>query len=330
MNQERFVARHQELWTRLESWLELSIVKAVDGSPAASQVPVDTDFPHLFRQICHHLALARSRFYSQQLIARLSRLVLRAHQRLYGSRRDLRRAIVFYLAAGFPVLVRRQWRLVGLSALLFYGPLLAMIMLVQLYPQSVYTLMEPEQVQAFEGMYTPRIEGRVDQDREGRSDFLMFGYYIRNNTGIGFQTFAGGLFMGLGSVFFLVFNGLLIGTIAGYLIHIGYQLPFWSFTIGHSAMELNAIVLSGAAGLRLGAALIRPGRMGRMRALREQGRVAVQMLYGAALMFLSAAFIEAYWSSIDGLPLELKFAVGGLLWLMVIGYFGWVGRGRGA
>lgn len=330
MSQEQFIARHQALWIRLDSWLEPTIAKTIDTPSAVSALAVDTDFPHLYRQLCHHLALARTRLYSRQLIARLSRLVLRAHQRLYGSRCDLRRAIVLYLAAGFPVLVRHQWRLVSLSALLFYGPLLAMIMLVQLYPQSVYSLMEPEQVQAFEGMYMPRMEGRVDQDREGQSDFLMFGYYIRNNTGIGFQTFAGGLLMGLGSVFFLVFNGLLIGTIAGYLFHIGYHLPFWGFVIGHSAMELNAIVLSGAAGLRLGAALIRPGRLSRIRALREQGRVAVQLLYGAALMFLSAAFIEAYWSSIDGLPLALKFSVGGLLWLLVIGYFGWVGRGHGA
>ncbi len=110
------------------------------------------------------------------------------------------------------------------------------------------------------------------------------------------------------------------------------QESLWFKTQGRGTHEIsdriNAMV--SGCGLSMGVALIRPGRLSRIRALREQGRVAVQMLYGAALMFLSAAFIEAYWSSIDGLPLALKFAVGGLLWLLVIGYFGGVGRGRGA
>jgi len=71
---------------------------------------------------------------------------------------------------------------------------------------------------------------------------------------IGFQTFAGGLLAGVGSVWFLAANGVVIGAVAGYLTEIGYSETFWSFVAGHSSLELLAIVLSGAAGLRLGLA----------------------------------------------------------------------------
>jgi uncharacterized membrane protein SpoIIM required for sporulation len=204
-----------------------------------------------------------------------------------------------------------------------------MFIVLQLYPELVYTVMEASQVQSFEDMYAAHATG-LNQADEAQNDFLMFGYYIRNNTGIGFQTFAGGLLFGLGSIFFLAFNGIVIGAIAGHLTHIGYHQAFYVFVIGHSAMELNAIVLSGAAGLKLGGALIHPGRQSRAQALRERGRSAVQLVYGAATMFLIAALIEAFWSPVTHVSPEIKFIVGGILWAVVIVYFGWAGRNHGA
>ena len=54
--------------------------------------------------------------------------------------------------------------------------------------------------------------------RNAGTDWMMFGVYIRNNIGIAFQCFAGGLFAGLGSLFFLAFNGAFSGALAGYLL----------------------------------------------------------------------------------------------------------------
>ena len=67
---------------------------------------------------------------------------------------------------------------------------------------------------------------------------------------------------GLGSVFFLIYNGLVIGSVMGPIEPMGYQQNFYPFVIGHGAFELTAIVLAGAAGLRLGLALLAPGRRG--------------------------------------------------------------------
>lgn len=325
MNQEQFIARHEPQWQRLEQWLDADADRRKRKAQWNGEQQLD--FPYLYRQVCHHLALARSRLYSQQLINRLDSLVLRAHQRFYRPTVNLREKLIEFAAAGFPTQVRREWRLVALAAVLFFGPLLSMLSVQQLYPEMVYTLMDQQQVQTFEAMYSPDHAERIGREGDSQSDFLMFGFYIRNNTGIGFQTFAGGLLFGLGSVFFLLFNGLYIGAVAGHLTQMGHGGPFWSFVAGHSALELTAIVLSGAAGLKLGGALIKPGRLSRLRSLRSAARGAITIVYGAALMFFAAAFVEAFWSSIAWVPAPVKYTVGLGLWLVVLGYFARMGRG---
>ena len=157
----------------------------------------------------------------------------------------------------------------------------------------------------------------------------MFGFYVYNNTGIGFRTFAGGILAGLGTLFFLVFNGLVIGSIAGYLTELGYGETFWGFVIGHGAFELLAIVISGMAGLLLGKAIIAPGNRRRIEALRQNAGEAVILISGAAGMFFIAALLEAFWSPL-AIPAAIKFAVGALLWLLASLYLFYTGRNRDA
>jgi uncharacterized membrane protein SpoIIM required for sporulation len=159
---------------------------------------------------------------------------------------------------------------------------------------------------------------------------MMFGYYVMHNIGIAFQTFAAGLLFGLGSVFFLIFNGLVIGAVSGHLTEIGYGQTFWSFVIGHGAFELTAIALAGAAGLQLGWALIAPGHLTRGESLRLAAHKSVQMLCGVMVFLVIAAFIEAYWSSTTGISPWVKYAIGAALWLAVAAYLGLAGRNRHA
>ena len=315
--------RHGDDWERLESMLD-----AIDEAGARpSRIKGEVgELPGLYRNACQQLSLARSRAYSPRLIAQLSHLVARGHQALYRSRPGIWPAISHFVAGGFPRLVRREWRVVLAASGLFFGPLLAMLLTVQLFPQAVYTVIEPWQVSTIEGMYKPDDSERVGKSRDSGSDIGMFGYYLRNNTGIGFQTFASGLLFGLGTLFFLSYNGLIIGAIAGHLTQVGYIDTFWGFVAAHSAPELTAIMLSGAAGLKLGWALIAPGRKTRVRALRDAGAIAVHIVYGAALLFLLAAFIEAFWSSMANIPITAKFVVGGLLWTGLWAYLLLAGR----
>ena len=226
------------------------------------------------------LALAQARGYSSHLIDQLQQLAMRGHQQFYRHRSHLGAQIIRFVIAGFPQLVRHEWRAVLAGCLLFFGALIGMGLLTYLFPELIYSLIAPEQVREMERMYDPGAQriGRF-AERDSGDDWMMFGFYIMNNIGIAFQTFASGLIFGLGSLFFLLYNGLVIGAIAGHLTRIGYSETFWSFVIGHGAFELTAIAFAGAAGFKLGWALLAPGRLPRGEALRRAARQAIQLGY---------------------------------------------------
>ncbi len=256
---------------------------------------------------------------------------MRGHQQFYRHRSHLGSRILGFLLAGLPRLVREEWRSIAVASLLFYGSALLMGLLVYHFPDLIYSVVSPDKVSEMESMYAPETTrlGPLGA-RDTSDDWEMFGFYIMNNIGIAFQTFASGVLLGLGSLFFLLFNGLMIGSVAGHLTQIGYVQTFWPFVIGHGAFELTAITFAGAAGLKLGWALLAPGRLTRGEALRLAARRSVQLIAGVIVLLLLAAFTEAYWSSISHFEPRVKYAVGAVLWLLVGSYFLFAGRSRHA
>jgi uncharacterized membrane protein SpoIIM required for sporulation len=322
MKQQGFEDRFSPEWDAFERWLERR------GKRADAESLPDAEVPRRYRRICQQLALARDRRYGAAVIERLHGLATRGHHVLYGSRADRKSRFAAFVFDGFPRRVRAERRLVALALALFMGPLAGMIVLTGFYPDIVYYVVSPERIENFEHMYRPDA-ARLGRYPEANSAFFMFGIYIWNNVKIAFQTFAGGLLFGIGSLFFLLFNGFFLGAIAGHLTHSGHFVPFYSFVAGHSALELTAIALSGAAGLKLGAALIAPGQLSRKQALVVAARSATGIIYGAASMLLLAAFVEAFWSPLTEVPPGLKYGVGVALWVLLGAYFFFLGRGRG-
>jgi uncharacterized membrane protein SpoIIM required for sporulation len=325
MKESQFVRLRQSDWEAWDRWLgEAAARRGGRGGKAAIAAG---DLASSYRRLCQDLSLARDRRYSSALVDVLQQRVLAAHQRVYGARRALRGHWLEFLSAGLPRLVRRERRFVLASAALFFVPLLLMLGLLQIYPDGVYYLLSPEQVARFEIMYGSGAEhpGRPPS-LEASGQLSMLAFYISHNVRIDFQCFAGGIAFGLGSVFFLGFNGLTIGAVAGYLTHLGFIETFWGFVAGHSAPELIGVVLSGASGLRIGYALIAPGRLRRLDALKESAGDAVRLLYGAALLTFGAAFIEALWSSSRALPFGVKTGAGIALWCVLLLYFLLAGR----
>lgn len=285
--------------------------------------------PSSFRRLARDLALARDRQYSAPLIEQLHQRVLAAHQRIYAAAPAQRHSLLSFIAQGFPALVRREWRAVLIAFLLFFLPLAIMLAVLQYSPDSVYLVISPEQASNFEGMYAPDAE-HLGRPRSASSAWAMWGYYIANNVRIDFQCFAGGITFGLGAIFFLIYNGLMIGSVAGHLTQLGYIETFWGFVAGHSAFELTGAVLSGAAGLKIGYALVAPGNLSRATALKNAALIAGQLLAGAATLTFLAAFIEAFWSPNRGMPVHIKYGIGIALWLLTWAYLGLAGRGAHA
>lgn len=324
MKQQPFEQLHQAEWQALEQLLDQ--LEGNRASPAACE-----DFSRRYRRLCHQLALATERGYSQARIEALQQLAMRGHQQLYRHRSQVAASIAGFLAAGLPGSVRSQWRWVAGAAAVLATSLLLTLALVLAFPDLIYAIVNPQQVQQMEAMYDPGA-ARFGPAAEhlSSSALMMFGYYVMHNVGIAFQVFASGLLLGVGSLYMLLGNGLSIGAVAGHLSQIGFGRTFWPFVIGHGAFELTGIVLAGAAGLRLGGALIAPGACSRSQALRHSAPLALQLVYGALLLLLVAAFVEAFWSSRSDLPNAVKYGVGALFWALVTGYLALAGRGTHA
>ncbi|GLQ93292.1 stage II sporulation protein M [Dyella acidisoli] len=311
MKQEQFVASYAKEWDTLQSWLA-----QLDRAPqAAMRAERMLDFPHAYRRVCHHLSLAQARGYSREVTDRLQQIVQMGHRQLYRPPAPRWHKVAVFLLADFPRLVRQQWRCMLVAALLLYLPAIVTYIVVLWKPTLAHSLFTARQLADFDKMYDP---ANNHIGRSSGTDLQMFGFYIMNNVSIAFRTFASGLAFGVGAIYVLAANGVILGGVAGHLEAIGYGGPFWRFVVGHSGFELTAIVIAGGAGLQFGLSLLAPGRLRREIALRDAAWTGARLAMGAFAMLIAAAFIEAYWSSIAALPDVVKFSSGAGIWVLVL------------
>lgn len=321
-----FQARYAASWDELEGLLD-EIEKAPRLGLKWSRTRFDQGarLSELYRLSCEHLALASSRTYPPFIITRLQALTHRAHQIIYRHRgfgMDALRQLVLY---DFPVAVRAHRGYVWIATLVFVLPMLLAGVAAYFDPDFVLHFMKVEDRDQYERMYSEAAR-KIGQPRQAEDDWKMLGYYIKHNIGIGFQCFASGLFAGVGSLLLVLYNGLHIGVVAGFLTSQGHAENFYSFVVTHASVELTAIVLAGAAGLRLGHAVVAPGRRTRLEALKHHASGAVVLMYGVFGMLVIAAFLEAFWSSSRWIAPWFKYGAGGLGWILVLSYLIFQGR----
>ena len=308
MKQQTFEQQHQALWQQIEAALE----KPAQGDN--SKILAEH-----YMLLCQHLAIAKERLYDTALVARLNTLVLGVYRELYRYRAQTRLNIYAFFKRDFPLAIYRHRYFILLSFLVMVLPGLVAGTWTYLDEDAVYSVLDASQVRQVERMYDPEAR-KLGREREAETDIFMFGFYIKNNISVAFRCFAGGMVIGIGTLLVLFFNGMFMGSIAGHLTRLDYVDTFYPFVVGHGSFELTAIVFSGAAGLRLGYAILNPGQISRLDALRKAGRDVVPMLYGIFLMLVIAAFLEAFWSSSTSLSIEVKYTVGAVLWTLVLLY----------
>jgi len=304
-----FEAAHESAWSELEAMLRVT-----DRERVAERFLV------LYRMSCEHLALAQARDFPEHVVARLARLTADAHQIIYRQGELGLRRIRVLLLQRFPAMVRAHRAYIAAAAALFLVPALAMGLATYLQPDLILSLVSPETASQYENMYNPEAES-IGRMRDAGSDWAMFGFYIENNVGIAFQCYVTGVLLGLGSLFFLVSNGLIIGGVAGFVAARGFGGTFFPFVATHSAFELTAIVLSGAAGMRIGRAVLLPGRLPRLEALQTAARDTSFIMFGAAVMLLIAAVLEAFWSSAAWVAPTAKYSCAAICWILVLLFF---------
>lgn len=312
---------------RSTTWEDLDAILVRASGTRLRKVPRDDvkRLPALYREACADLAAAESARYGAPLVAYLRGLVASAHALLYGrlgrvpGQRSsaVRRA---WLGA-FPRKVRAHKGAMGLAALLFFLPLALGLGLTLRDPTFAHRIVPEAQLRPLSEAYR---QGFGDGRGGGDSTF-MAGFYLYNNVGIALRCFALGIFGGLGSAFYLVYNGLTIGAIFGYVASQGAGTNIATFVASHGSLELGAIVLAGGSGLALGWSVISPGRLTRRESLQRTARDVFVIVAGAAVMLVLAASIEGFWSA-SGAPAATKLTVGAALFVLLAAYLTLAGR----
>ena len=319
MDRKRFLESRRDKWLEFQALLES--LERVRG-PRLSSDQVST-YSQLFRALCYDLSTTRSRQWGNDIELYLNDLVTRGHNAFYGARPRRAREFLTFLSRGFPRLLRENHRYFWLALVLFLVPGIVAGITIAVDPELVSYVLPHSALQQFDDMYSGA--GRDEAEALHSQEATMAGFYVYNNIGIAFRCFATGIFFGVGTVFYLVYNSVYLGVVTSYVMILGHSSNFFSFVVSHGSFELTAIVIAGAAGLMLGNALLRPGPYRRMDALRLRARSAVQIAAGAGVMLAIAAIIESFWSP-SALPISIKYTGGAFFWLLTVAYLTLAGR----
>lgn len=297
------MGQRKDNWNRLDA---LTRQVESQGVKSLSQAEL-RDFGLLYRQSAADLSAARADPSATQLEHYLNRLVARAHNFVYSGRKLGFRSLWDFFAHAYPRLIRRAGAYLTLSTSIFLvGALLGTIVTV-VRPEFSYAFLPPQTIADLDHgkMWTESILSAQPQS----SSKIM-----TNNISVCFMTFIGGLTAGLYTLFLLFFNGLMLGVIAVTCARHHMALSLWSFVASHGALELPAIFISGAAGLRLASGILFPGMLRRRDSTALGGAEAVRILMGCIPLLIVAGCFEGFLSPSHA-PIALKFSVCAVLFL---------------
>lgn len=312
---------------REKDWRELQArLSRMDGSPLRRFPPADIlRLGELYRSACADLMLAEAHDLPRDTVAYLHALVGRAHNAVYRARgfrlSDWGRAI-------FDEVPRRLRAdpMLRIAALTFWGIFLICAFAAAARPGYAASILGERQVEAMEQMYDHAFDGSDSGEKLERSDSFMAGFYIMHNAGIGLSCYAWGIFFGIGSLWTLASNAIMLGVAFGHMATTTQAANFFTFVTAHGPFELTAVVFSGAAGLRLGSGLIFTEGQSRLASLRREAARSLPIAGVAVILFVLAAFLEGFVSA-SSLPYWSKATIALVCAAILAFYLFALGRG---
>jgi len=304
----RWLEQRKRHWERLESLLEESRRHGVRGLSRSEL----RELSLLYRQSAADLSVLREDAASQPFARYLNQLLARAHNTIYaGQKASAAGAFRFYRDI-YPQVFRDTFRFTATAFLLFAGSALLGVILTMIRPEFMHHILGPRMVETIEQhkMWTESILSVKPVASSG---------IMTNNLSVAFITFATGIMGGVGTVYMLVFNGLLLGVIATACWLAGMSLPLWSFVAPHGVLELPAIFIAGGAGLLIAHGLLFPGVLKRRDSLAQAGAQAVRLLLGVIPMLVVAGITEGFLSP-SRLSSTTKFLFAGVMLALLLAW----------
>jgi uncharacterized membrane protein SpoIIM required for sporulation len=310
----RWLEKRKPHWARLESLLNQS---ASGGLKSLSRSDLQ-ELSLLYRQTAADLAAIREDRSSVHFSRYINQLLVRAHNTIYAGHRASPLAALSFFWDAYPAAFRRNLRHCTIAVIIFAIAGLVGAILTYQNPDFKVKMLGPQMVETIDRhqMWTHSIVGIKP---------LASSAIMTNNMSVGFTTFALGITGGIGTIYMMAFNGLLIGVIGMACWLSGMSLQLWSFVAPHGVLELPAIFIAGGAGLRIAQGLLFPGVLPRRDSLARAGLEAVKLLLGTVPILFIAGIIEAFVSP-TGLAIPLKFSMAAALFVLLNVYLFGLGR----
>jgi uncharacterized membrane protein SpoIIM required for sporulation len=314
MTPDELIQQRKRDWERLTALLQ----RAQRADFATLGEAELVEFGRLYRAATSDLALAQRDFPNHALTLYLNQLVGRAHPFIYRGEPLVARRLREFYTRGLPQLYREFAPFILAAALLLFGPAVLAYTLGLVNPDSARYVISQQQIDLIkEG--TPWWKD-LNGGNETGAAFIM-----THNLQVAFFAFAGGMLLGIFSVYILIANGLQLGMVFGLLQFYGHAAPLWEFVIGHGVLELSEVLMAGGSGLMLGYAMLHPGLLSRGDALVVAAHKAIRLLLGSAPLLVVAGTIEGVISP-SAAPALLKYAIGITSGLLLYGYLFFAGR----
>lgn len=279
MDVDAFVAAHNAEWQRLEQLVNR-------GSRRLNGAEID-ELVELYQRAATHLSVVRSSSPEPLLVGRLSGLVARGRAAVTGARAPMWRDATRFLTTAFPATAyRMRWWWLG-SAVLSNLVALALAIWVARDPQVQTSLLSQQEIRQlvnhdFANYYTEHAAGA-----------FAFQVWV-NNVWVSAQALIFGILLGIPTIIVLWGNQLNLGVSAGLMFAHHKGAIFFGLILPHGLLELTAVYLASAAGLRLGWTVIDPGPRRRGQALAEEGRAAMSIAVGLVGVLAVSGAIEGF------------------------------------
>ena len=297
----RWLAKRKAQWQRLEQLVDRS------GRRGVSALNHDElqELGLLYRQTASDLATVREDITSRSFASYLNQLLTRAHNLIYMGRRTKWSGIVTFYAETYPRIFRETFSLVLLATIVFAAGGIAGAVVTLRDPGFAHQILSPDMMESIEKheMWTQSILAVKPMAASG---------IMTNNITVGFAMFAAGITAGLGTIWMLITNGLLMGVLAVVTARAGMELQLWDFVAAHGALELPAIFLAAGAGLEIARGLLFPGTLPRKESLQRAGAQGAKLLLGTIPLLVIAGVIEAFVSPVK-IATPLKFLLSATL-----------------
>jgi uncharacterized membrane protein SpoIIM required for sporulation len=279
--------------------------------------------PVLYRATLSSLSIARATTLDRQMLDYLESLSMRGYFMLYGVRTSRRGKLASFFLEDWPNAVRALWKETFVAALIMTLAAVAAHMLVTNDPQWFYQFLDG-------GLAAGREPGAdkqflrdtlFDTSDEEKSGLYIFATFLfTHNSQVSITAFALGFAFGLPTLFLIFYNGLSLGAMTAVFAEAGLSVEFAAWLSIHGTTELFAIVLAGAAGLKIGTAVIFPGKTDRLTAAANAGKTSAKVMVGVILMLLCAGLLEGFGRQLINSTFW-RFAVGGLMLALWISYY---------